>query len=252
MRVIKPPRPTNTPPKEGNETNNTLTRNKIIWGTMSNEDNTPTIKDRYLNFYLKLYMLNIEQALARIALSDAKLAKEKARQSKFIDSLEQALVDVSVKQFPETEQHLTLFVEKAIQSAHEKAVEINELLDLMLYGYSNDDTTSLIDFKIPDRDTTIAEQQYLDDNLKNLPVQQHQTFIQLNAERLSIETEERNFHFACYDKTKEIISQYFPEIVDFSGNAIRNIDKTSYLKMYFWIHDFYEIAGNYMNDPIPS
>lgn len=192
-------------------------------------------------------MLTYEQFSARINLFDAEQAKEKARQSKFIDTFVQSLIDISIQQFPETEQYKHIFIKDLTKIASKKADEINRFLYLLLIGTNNDEMISIFDFNIPDRDVTIAEQQYLDENLKMIHLQQHPTFIKLNAERVKNDVGKHNFRFVCFDKTKELISEHFPELIDNSGNIIYNIDKRIYLIVFVWVQDFFNLAGNYIN-----
>jgi len=197
-------------------------------------------------------MLTYEQFEANCNRMDAELAKEKARQSKFIDTLEQAIVNLSLQQFPELEKHKHLFLDDIVRCAHKQAVDTNELLDLNLGGYTNDDNTELLSITIPPRDVTQEEHQFLNDTLKNLPPEQHQTFIKLHEERVKDEAEERALLFVCYDKTKVLISQFFPEIIDFTGNTIRIIDRNAFLNMHLWVVEFYYHAGEYLNHPSKS
>ncbi|MBK8806797.1 MAG: hypothetical protein IPO21_09180 [Bacteroidales bacterium] len=192
-------------------------------------------------------MLNYEQFEINCNRMDAELATEIARQSEFIDTLEQAIVNLSLQQFPELEQHKHLFIEDITRCAHKQVVDINELLDFNLGGNNNDDNTKLLSITIPPRDVTQEEQLFLKETLKKLPPEQHQTFIKLHEERLKDEAEERTLLFLCYDKTKEFISQFFPEIVDFTGNTIRNIDRSAFINMHLWVEEFYYLTGEYLN-----
>ena len=197
-------------------------------------------------------MLTYEQFEANCNRMDAELANERARQSKFIDTLEQAIVTLALQQFPELEQHKQLFIDDITHCAHQQAVDTNEMLDMNLGGYTNDDNTEFLSITIPPRDVTQEEQQFLNDTLKNLPLEQHQTFIKLHEERVKDEAEERALLFLCYDKTKELISQFFPEIIDFTGNTIRIIDRNAFLNMHLWVVEFYYHAGEYLNHPSKS
>jgi hypothetical protein len=179
---------------------------------------------------------------------DAELAAEKARQEAFIEALENAIIELSIQYYPESEPHKHLFIEDLAIKAHERAVLINELLDMRVGGITSDDIEFYNENHVPDRDVSEKEKQYLERELETLPPEQHAGFIQLNAERVAIEAKVREFVFLCYDKAKELIVKYFPEIVDFSGNSIRDIDLTAYLEMNEWTYDFYYYAGEYIND----
>lgn len=193
-------------------------------------------------------MLSYEQFEAECNRMDAELAAEKARQSKFIEALENALIEISIQYFPETEPYKPLFMEVLAIKAHQRAVLLNERLDWLVSGGSSDNVEYYNQSQVPPRDVSQKEQQFLENTLKTLPPEQHATFIQLNAERLAIEAQDRDFVFLCYDKAKELIVKFFPEIVDFSGNSIRDIDHLAYLQMDEWVFDFYYVAGEYIND----
>ena len=192
-------------------------------------------------------MLTYEQFLARVNMSDDEQAKLTARQEEFMLSLEQSLIDISIKQYPETEKYKHLFIDELTKLAHEKAVDINRLLDLILAGYENNEKVKIFDFKVPHRDVIIAEKEFLKDNIKNVPPNKRREFLRLNAERVKADEGKHSFRFLCCDKTKEIISEHFPELIDKSGNTICNIDKSTYLDMFFWVDDFFNLAGCYVN-----
>jgi hypothetical protein len=179
---------------------------------------------------------------------DAELATEQARQRKFMEDLEKAIIEISIQHFPETEQYKHLFIEALTIKAHQRAVLLNEVLDLLVGGYSSDEFEFYNENHVPKRDVSEEEKQFLEETLKPMPPEQHAYFIQLNTERVTYEAQEREFVFLCYDKAKELIVKYFPEIVDFSGNALRNIDISAYYEMDEWTYDFYYYAGDYINE----
>jgi len=194
-------------------------------------------------------MINEEPTLARIFYSEAELIKEKARQSTFIDALEQELINVSLQLFPDAIQHKHQFIDGLRIKAHNCAVEVNEILDLTLVGMSSADNPIFSTFSIPPRDISVEEQQFLEKTLKSLPPEQHETFKKLNDERIQEESVDRTFQFLCYDKTKEMICRFFPEIINFTGNEIRNIDRISYFTMFEWKYNFYSEVDEYLNLP---
>lgn len=195
-------------------------------------------------------MLSYEEFEARCNRMDAELAAEIARQNRFINSLEKALIEVSFQFFPETRQYKHLFIEALTIKAHQRAVELNELLDMMVAGVTNDEHYGADNYKLPDRDVTLKEKQYLEDTLKNMPPEQHAYFIEIYSEQVKYEAEEREFRFQCHDKAKELISKHFPEIINFSGNSIRRLNFSSFYDMYEWVFDFYYYAGDYINDEL--
>lgn len=183
---------------------------------------------------------------------DAELAAEKERQEAFITALENAIIEVSIQYFPETAPHKHLFIQNLTIKAHERAVLLNELLDMRVGGLTSDSFEFYNENHVPKRDVSAEEKQYLEDALKTLPPEQHADFIQLNAERVAIEAKVREFVFLCYDKAKELIVKFFPEIVNFSGNSIRDIDHSAYLEMNEWTYEFYYYAGEYINEEYPD
>lgn len=194
-------------------------------------------------------MQTLEEFEAFCNQLDAELATEIARQKAFMDSLEKAIIEIAFRLFPETEQFKHLFIEPLTLKAHQRAVILNELLDNLVGGRTNDDCEFFNQNQVPNRDVTQEEKEFLEETLKSLPPEQHQYFIQLNTERVTCEAQEREFIFLCYDKAKELIVKYFPEIIDFSGNSIRNIDISAYQEMDEWTFDFYRFAGEYINEP---
>ncbi|WP_320054430.1 hypothetical protein [uncultured Acetobacteroides sp.] len=192
-------------------------------------------------------MQSYEQFEANCNRMDAELAAEQARQSKFIETLENALIHISINHFPETEQHKPIFVEAITIQAHERAVLLNEVLDMLVGGYSSDKFEFFNQNHVPKRDVSEDEKQYLEKTLKSMPPKQHAYFIELNTERVTIEAEVREFVFLCYDKAKELIVEFFPEIANFSGNSIRHVDCSAYQQMDEWTYDFYYYAGDYIN-----
>lgn len=178
---------------------------------------------------------------------DKETEAEIARQNNFIAALEKELVDLSIRYFPETEPHKHHFIAELTKEAHYWAVIINEDFDMILYGFGNEDFIGPPDFKVPDRDITEKEKKYLEDTLKNMPAEQHEFFIKLNTERVKYEAQEHEFKFQCFDKTKELIVQYFPEIVDFSANSIRNINFSTYVSITEFVSGFYYLTSDYRN-----
>lgn len=179
---------------------------------------------------------------------DAELAAEQARQNKFIDALENELVNISIQHYPETEPFKHLFIEDITEKAHMRAVYINELLDMLVAGVTHDEEADPDSFTIPNRDVSDEEQRYLDDILKTIPPQGRSDFIKDNAERVAYEAQEREFLFLCHDKVKELIGLHFPEMINFSGNSIRRINWSTYYDMSEWINEFYFYAGEYINE----
>jgi hypothetical protein len=192
-------------------------------------------------------MLGYEEFEALCNRIDAELATEMARQGAFIASLEKAILELSFQRFPETLQHKHLFIEALTLKAHQNAVLLNETLDLLVGGHSSDKFEFYNQNHVPPRDVSQKENQFFEETLKSLPPEEHAEFIQLNSERISVEDEEREFVFLCYDKAKELIVRYFPEITGFSGNSIRNVDYSAYTQMDEWVYDFYYYAGDFMN-----
>jgi hypothetical protein len=193
-------------------------------------------------------MLSYDEFEARCNRMDAELAAEQSRQGKFIESLEKALIELSIQHFPETEPHKHLFIEALTIKAHQRAVLLNEGLDMLVGGYSSDAFEFYNKSHVPERDVSEKEKQFLAETLKAMPPEQHDSFIELNTERVTIEAQEREFVFLCYDKAKELIVKFFPEIVDFSGNSIRDVDHSAYLQMDEWVYDFYYFAGDYISN----
>lgn len=123
---------------------------------------------------------------------------------------------------------------------------------MLVGGYDSDEFEFYNQNQVPKRDVTQDEKQFLEETLKKMPPEQQASFIQLNSERVAIEAQEREFVFLCYDKAKELIVKFFPELVNFSGNSIRNVDHSAYLYMDEWVYDFYYIAGNYLDEAYPE
>lgn len=193
-------------------------------------------------------MFSYEEFEDKCRRMDAKLAAEQKRQQSFINDLQNALIDISIQHFPETIPHKHHFIEDLTLKAHQEVVYLNEVLDTLVGGYSSDDFSFYNENHIPKRDVSEKEKQFLEDTLKTLPPEQHAYFIELNTERVNIEAQEREFLFLCYDKAKELIVKYFPEIIEFSGNSIRNVDNAAYRYMDEWTYDFYYFAGEYIRE----
>lgn len=193
-------------------------------------------------------MLSYEEFQSNCNRIDAELAAEIKRQQSFIDALQNALVDLSIQHFPETKPYKHQFSEALTQRAHQQAVYLNEFLDMLVGGYSSDALGFYTENHVPKRDVSEEEKQKLENILRKMPPEQHATFIELNTERVQAEAQVREFVFLCYDKAKELIVQYFPEIIDFSGNSIRDVDYSAYHYMDEWTYDFYDIAGEYIGE----
>lgn len=179
---------------------------------------------------------------------DSELAAEQKRQQSFIDDLQNALIEISFQYFPETIPHKHHFIEDLTLKAHQEAVYLSEVLDLLVGGYSSDDFSFYNENHVPKRDVSDEEKEYLEDILNKMLPEQQTTFIKLNTERVKIEAKEREFVFLCYDKAKELIAKYFPEINEFSGNSIRNVDYSAYHYMDEWTYDFYYFTSEYLRD----
>jgi hypothetical protein len=193
-------------------------------------------------------MLSYDEFEARCNRMDAELAAEQVRQCKFIESLEKTLIELSIQHFPETEPHKHLFIEALTIKTHQRAVLLNEGLDMLVGGYSSDAFEFYNKTHVPKRDVSEKEKQFLAETLKAMPPEQHDSFIELNTERVTIEAQEREFVFLCYDIAKELIVKFFPEIVNFSANSIRDVDHSTYLQMDEWVYDFYNFASNYISN----
>ena len=174
---------------------------------------------------------------------DRERAEGKARLEKFIQAMEDGLIAVCFNYFPEMEPYKDHFIEALARDAREQALDLYEFLDPLIDGFRQDAEVINPNFKTPDRDQTEKEKQYLEDILKTMPPEQHAFFIELNEERVKFEAEAREFQFQCFDKTKEIIRKHFPELQDFSSNALRNVNFIAWVHMSLFKESYYFLTG---------
>lgn len=173
-------------------------------------------------------MINEEEFGAFCNAQNRELADEKKRQGKFIKDVERSLIKLSFSLFPEFKSYKKQWKDALKREAHESAVNMNEFLDYMVCLTPDDSNENPEQYKVPNFDTAESEKNHLESMLRILPVEKHANFIKENDERVAFEKQERDFMFACHYLMKEKITFYFPEIIDLSGNSIRNINFTAY------------------------
>ncbi len=193
-------------------------------------------------------MLSQEQFEASFNKQEQELEQVKQQAEAFCHYLAANLVANSVNYFKGLEEHCLNFHIPLLKEAHRLAVEIFEPLETFLYGNFTIPEENLVLSKIPERDVTEEENQWLADTLKTLPVEQHAFFIEENNIRLKVEHIKREHLFQCHDKVKEALWKFYPEIVDLEAAQIRYMDSYSFTSTLEYEEIFYNYAYDYISD----
>lgn len=156
-------------------------------------------------------MLNPEELDAFFNSMDKELEEEKKRQTLFLNTLEYELIELSFRYYPE---HIGLrneIIEPLKEEAQESALMMTELLDYLVCLKPDDSKEDPEQYTIPYR-------KYFEDD--------------------EFELRKNEFRLGCHEKVKEMVTRFFPELADLSGNAIRNINHSAYCSILNFVTAF--------------
>jgi hypothetical protein len=183
-----------------------------------------------------------------------KWEKERAegnrRASEFIEHLSEEIIKLSIRYFPEVEEHKQKFITPLKERMEKLAEEIIETIDPMLYP-GKEQEYQYPKLQVPERDQSETERIYRENIFKTMPLKQQASFILLDDVRVKNEAFEREFLFQWHDKIKELLNLHFPEIVEFSSNQLRYLNYSAYSNASEFVSEFYYYAGDYIIDRFP-
>lgn len=142
---------------------------------------------------------------------DRELDKEIKRQELFLKTLEFELIELCFKSYPEFIELRNEIIEPLKQEAHESALMMTELLDYLVCIKPDDSGENPEQYIIPDRNENEEDE---------------------------FERRQNNLKFSCHEKVKEMVTKFFPELADLSGNSIRNINFTAYCSILNFVTAF--------------
>jgi hypothetical protein len=163
-------------------------------------------------------MINEEEAEAFFNNQDKELKNAVKREQSFIDDLETQLIKVAFDCYPEFENRKEEIVERIKPDVHEAVIGVNDLLS----GY--------IHLKMEADDER--------DGNYNVPYKNEIEFEELYKKR------EYEFLMKCHEKVKEMITIYYPEFMELSGNTIRQINFMAYCSMLNPVTGFIFVVYN--------
>lgn len=146
-------------------------------------------------------MMNEEEFDAFCNSLDKELDEEKKRQTLFMKTLEFELIDLSFRCYPEHIDLRNEIIEPLKEEAHESALMMSELMEYLVCLKPDDSAEDPEQYTIPYR-------KYFEDE--------------------EFEQRKNEFRLSCHEKVKEIVTKFFPELGDLSGNAIRNVNHSAY------------------------
>lgn len=162
-------------------------------------------------------VMNEEEFDAFTNSLDRDLDKEIKRQELFLKTLEFELMELCFKCYPEFVGLKNKISKPLKQEAHECALMMTELMDYLVCGKPEDEGENAEQYIIPDRN---------------------------ESEEDEFERRENDFKFSCYEKVKEMVTKFFPELADLSGNAIRNINFSAYCSVLNFVDGFIFLVSN--------
>lgn len=155
-------------------------------------------------------MINEEEFDALFNSMDKELEEERARQDAFLKNLEEELIELSFKCYPEYEALRNEIIEELKHEAHESALMMTELLDYLVCLQTDDSNENPEQYEIPK------------------PKIEEDAFFQRKSD----------FKNSCHEKVKEMVTKHFPELADLSGNSIRNINHSAYCTILNFVTAF--------------
>lgn len=162
-------------------------------------------------------MENEEEMDAFFNSLDEEVEKERKRQDAFLKNLEEELIELSFKCYPEYEGLRNAIIEELKTEAHESALMMSELLDYLVCLKPDDSAEDPEQYKIP----------YTD-----------------NSDDDEFEKRRTEFKFSCHEKVKEMVTKHFPELADLSGNSIRNINHSAYCSILNFVTAFIYLTSD--------
>lgn len=140
------------------------------------------------------------------------------RQTDFLNTLEVELVDLAFECYPEYKKYRAQIEPDLEEDLHEGALMMTETMDYIINMPEKDRIENTHPTEINYREAAEGE----DENEKR----------------------DREFLYKCHEKVKEVINRYFPEIVDLSGNDIRDINFSAYCSILNFKTAFIYLINN--------
>jgi hypothetical protein len=147
---------------------------------------------------------------------DEDVKKERERQDAFLKNLEEELIELSFKCYPECEALRNEIMEELKSEAHESALMMTELLDYLVCLRPDDSNENPEQYEIPK------------------PEIEEDVFFQRKSD----------FKYSCHEKVKEMVTKHFPELADLSGNSIRNINHSAYCSILNFVTAFIYLTSD--------
>ena len=147
-------------------------------------------------------MINREEAEAFFNNMERDTKQEIKRQNAFVRSLERALFTTCFKCYPEYKINRDYIVSRIKDEAHEAVISINDDLDMLIHSGLDES------FNTPEKFTL---------DYKDKEEETEELF------KRSI-----NLKYMCFEKVKEKINKYYPEIVNLKGYEILYLNYSAY------------------------
>lgn len=147
---------------------------------------------------------------------DEDVKKERERQDAFLKNLEEELIELSFKCYPECEVLRNEIIEDLKLEAHESALMMTELLDYLVCLRPDDSKENSEQYDIPK------------------PEIEEDIFFK----------RKQDFKYSCHEKVKEMVTKHFPELADLSGNSIRNINHSAYCSILNFVTAFIYLTSD--------
>ena len=188
-------------------------------------------------------MDELERFIDEIDKLDEEIKKKEARAVSFIDPLADELMTIALSSFEEMETLEPEKREKLAYQAFYRAKQLNEFMFERIYKGVDDMDEDPGQFVVKPRNDEDGNKHKLEEQLKALPVEFHEAYIEAVNEGIEADKPYRDFLYDCFECAKRALWVGFPEISELTGNSILHMNWQVYNRMWYFANDLYEIVG---------
>jgi hypothetical protein len=187
-------------------------------------------------------MLNIEDFFQN---QEKQLELSMNRHNAFIDEVESQILNQSFIFFPDYADQRAAITEHLQDELNENLLSFDETIEYLLLFENKSEQPNPSKFIVPPKHQFETAQQELEFELSKISPPHPEEFIIEMQEIINEEREKNEFLFAIHNKIIQTAFKHFPEIIELSGNSIRNINFFSYAFAISYTESFYDVIWNF-------
>jgi hypothetical protein len=180
--------------------------------------------------------MNAEEFDAFCNEQDKEIAEVNRRHNGFRADLNKKIISIALKDCPEL-KGIKSRLDPLKEELDDLIISMDEMLESFLCPSGRE--KSFKKHHVPERSEFKSINEYVEDILKVTSLPHDKEFIEELTELAKFEIEKNNFLHDCHDKVRETVVLHFPEIVNLSGDEIREINFTSYVTMGLFTHAYF-------------